>query len=236
MAIDSIESALLQNDALAEFLRALQENEKNIVDATASELSALSAPLAEDTVSLSRRAASYGSNMMSRNFADSGSDESRYLKAHTEAFQASQKMSISKDSSMVALLDMFGGITGPSAYDPHSNKKGGGASEHAIRKAIRQMVERDLVEKAQEEFERKREAERRKENEMEGAVLPTDGDGLPVQDASADLPLENESLPVVTEAPVIDAGEAQAPLPDVAQSEAIDANPNGEIRSVDLKI
>lgn len=155
-----------------------------------------------------------GSGMMSRNFVSAGRSESRYVNAQLQSFQITSQMKAAEQSTAVAILDAFGGITGPSLYDSQDNPKNGGAPESVIRKYLQQKAEKELVENAQDEFEKRREEER-----QENSVIPSNGESPEIDAAlspetATPPPAATASIPSAPETPTsgIEAG-GKVPAP-----------------------
>lgn len=159
--VSQIGQLLSGKSSLQETLQQLQANEKSSLEQQAAPAAAPKA--ASDTLSLSSEAKSLsGSSMMARNFAGGRESDSTYIDAQMAGLRASKEMSLSQDKTMTSVLDAFGGISGPSMYDPHDNKKtgGGSASEHDIREYLDRQAAKKVMEDKQEELRREKEAQR----------------------------------------------------------------------------
>ena len=143
------------------------------------------AEIQEQTGALTKNFQNYSgqaNNMMARNFASAETEPSRYITARLESFSIVTMMKRAEESSITSLLDEFGGLAGPSIYDPHGNNKGGGESEAAIRRKLMQKAGKRIMEDAEEDFKKTRE---RLEDKAEEAVAPKDENGNPIPDATA---------------------------------------------------
>lgn len=155
-------------------------------------------------------------NMLARNFASADTEPSRYITARLESFSIVTMMKRAEESSITSLLDEFGGLAGPSIYDPHGNNKGGGESEAAIRRKLMQKAGKKIMEDAEEDFKKTKE---HLEKKAEEAVAPKDENGNPIPEATA---------PNAAPAPL-----AEAVTASIAEgTSALDLEPVSDVASV----
>ena len=86
-------------------------------------------------------------NMMSRNFAQGRSEESRYIMARLDSFESAKQMKIQQQNNMFAALDQFGGIKlgGPEEPDP--------LHKYEVDRAVRHDKDEEVLEESEEVLE-----------------------------------------------------------------------------------
>ncbi len=197
-----------QNDAgsLQELLRSLRKKQEESLKEVLPDEMGAEAVAKVGAPAVSPHASP--SNPMSRNFVSTERDTSRYVDAQLDSFQISTQMRTSQESTLVSVLDAFGGITGPSLYDLHGNRKNGGATDAEIRRWLERRDADKLMKEAQEELEKRKEAER-----AAAAEALATGELLEGQTAKT-VPVANGAERAV---PIPDSsGSNPAPAPDAA--------------------
>ncbi len=162
-------------------------------------------------------------DMMARNFVGADDKESRYLSATLASFSAMKKMRQSEQNTMTSILETFGGISGPSLYDPHGNTKSVGATEAEIKKILKMQAAKKIMEDAEEDM---RDTKKRLEEKAQEAAAPKDANGNPIPDVtnagSGPALAEVQAVPPApaheTEPAAVDAYGGDA-VPDISAPE-----------------
>lgn len=204
-----------------DMLRSLREEQEETPTETAAGTLAAQTLEASAPKPLAARASS--SNVMSGNFVSADPRDSRYLDAQFDSFKISTEMYMSQKSTMVSVLDAFGGIALPSLYDAHDNPKNGGGAiqEHKIRKYLEQKDTERLMEEMQEELREQKEEDRAEAAEALASGEVLDGrtsDAIEVAgDPAAPMPEVSGSTPAPAPMPEV-SGATPAPAPEVSSA------------------
>ncbi len=95
-------------------------------------------------------------NMMSRNFAQGRSEESRYIMARIDSFENAKQVQLQQQNDMFASLDQFGGISVSGTYYPNPLKASQAEAEEACQNASDEKVleeSEEVLENMKEEIE-----------------------------------------------------------------------------------
>jgi|GEM_PF-5514731 len=166
-------------------------------------------------------------NMLSGNFFDANYEQSQYLTARLDSFNVANQIKQSSENELFSMMDQFGGVTVGVVYSPGDKTAGAGASENEIKSALTRKSDREVMEKAQEEFEKEREAQ-----EAEDAAAASEAQGgseLAVTDGGAQasaVPDSTDASSTATEAgQSTEAGVTIEQIASAAAASAIKTQP-----------
>ncbi|ADK86559.1 hypothetical protein Deba_3206 [Desulfarculus baarsii DSM 2075] len=147
-------------------------------------------------------------NLMAGNFFDYDYQQSKYLTAKVESLSLTCKMESLQKNRIISMLDPFGGLCVSGTYG-----SGLGKSEYEVEEPLRDNADQQIIEDAQEDFEKRQAAE---EAQAQAAV-----DGA-AQDAAVEA---TGQAVVATDAEVAADQQSAEPQAQATTEPAADAAP-----------
>ena len=149
-------------------------------------------------------------NMMSRNFAQGRSEESRYIMARIDSFENAKQVQLQQQNDMFASLEQFGGISVSGTYYPNPLK----ASQAEAEEACQNESDEKVLEEAEEVLENMKEEI---EEGVEEALDPKESkdSSKPVTDTTLDDASSENTDSESSEPENIPDSENKLPVTDI---------------------